>query len=134
MPHISSELTPSRHAGVGLRALEARRVPCAAHVQLACRRQFSERNQLTNTTFLCVAREVPGSVMGVIDRPQNYINRIRSPAIQGLPRVTVHILHHSLTLVYLRQRVDDAKLQVDRSWEAVRESKNLLRRLHTEGF
>jgi len=72
--------------------------------------------------------------MGVTDRPQNYINRIQSPATQGLPRVTVHMLHHSLTLVYLRQSIDDAKLQVARSWEAVRGSENLLRRLHTEGF
>ena len=71
--------------------------------------------------------------MGVTNRPQNYINRIQSRACPE-PRVTVHMLHHSLTLVYLRQSIDDAKLQVDRSWEAVRESEDLLRRLHTEGF
>jgi len=73
--------------------------------------------------------------MGITDRPQNCNDRIRRPAIQGLSEETVHILHNSLVgLVYLRQSLEDAKLQVDRSYEALRESEKLLRRLRMAGF
>jgi len=73
--------------------------------------------------------------MGTTDRPQNCIDGIRCPAIKGLPRETVHILHHSLVgLVCMQRSIEDVKLQVDRSWDAVRESRKLLHRLRKEGF
>jgi len=67
--------------------------------------------------------------MDMTDRPQN------CPAIQRLSKETVDVLHDSLAgLVYLRQSLEDAKLQVDRSVDALRESDKLLRRLSGEGF
>jgi hypothetical protein len=73
--------------------------------------------------------------MAISDRPQNCIDRIRCPAIDGLSRETVHILHKSLVgLVYLRRSIEDTKLCVDRSWDAVRESNKLLHRLRIDGF
>jgi len=73
--------------------------------------------------------------MGITDQPQNCNYPIRRPAIQGLCQETVHILHNSLVgLVYLRRSLEDAKLQVDRSYDALRESEKLLRRLRMQGF
>src|SRR5262245_27991717 len=46
--------------------------------------------------------------MGTSDRPQNCIDGIRCPAIKGLPRETVHILHHSLVgLVCMQRSIED---------------------------
>ena len=73
--------------------------------------------------------------MSSTDRPLDCVDRIRCPAIKGLPRETVHILHDSLvSLVHLQRSIEGARLQVDRSCDAVRESKKLLHRLRMEGF
>ena len=70
--------------------------------------------------------------MGVTDRPQYYIDRIRGTEV--LSRETVRMMHHSLVLDCLRQSIEDAKIQIDHSWVAVHESRRLLRRLRTDGF
>lgn len=75
--------------------------------------------------------------MGIAHRPipKNCIDQIRCPAIQGMPRETVHMLHDSLVgLVYLRRSIEHTQLHVDRSLDAVRECEKLLHRLRMEGF
>lgn len=64
-----------------------------------------------------MAREGERGIISIFDQPPNCIDRIRCPAIEGLSRESVHILHKSLVgLVYLRRSIDNTKLCVDRSW------------------
>jgi len=58
------------------------------------------------------------------------IDDIRCPAIKGLPEDVVHILHHSLVeIAIMRQSIESANQEVERSLLAVFESCELLREL-----
>lgn len=73
--------------------------------------------------------------MGVNGQPQNCIDDIRCPAIKGLPRETIVMLHKSLvSIAHMRLSIESVNFQVYRSSSAVHESKELLRRLRREGF
>ena len=74
--------------------------------------------------------------MRVADQPpDNCIDHLRCPAIDGLPPETVAMLHHSLVdIVRMRRSIESAGRQVRHSLDAALDSAELLRRLHLEGF
>jgi hypothetical protein len=73
--------------------------------------------------------------MAVNERTQHCVDDIRCPAIEGLPPETVAMLHHSLVdIVHMRRSIESVKLRTRNSLDAARESAELLRRLHLEGF
>jgi phosphoribosylcarboxyaminoimidazole (NCAIR) mutase len=73
--------------------------------------------------------------MNVVERTQNSIDSIRCPAIRGLDKDTVHMLHISLVqIVQMRRSIERAELQIRRSSRAAYESVELLRRLYERGF
>jgi len=55
---------------------------------------------------------------------------VRCPVVKGLPDDVYHILHHSFVhIIRLRRSIESADAQVDRSREAILESRELLMRL-----
>jgi hypothetical protein len=69
------------------------------------------------------------------EQPQDQIVRLHCPAIQGLPRETVHALHKGLvTIALMRMSIEFAGIQLRRSHRALLESNELLERVCKDGF
>jgi len=73
--------------------------------------------------------------MNLDSRRIGSLGRIRCPAIKGLPRDIVTMLHRSLVdLVLMRQSIRTVNIQLERSQTAMDETKQLLERLRKNGF
>jgi hypothetical protein len=84
--------------------------------------------------FLVSAGKTVG-VMDPVEWPEDLIDHIRCPRIQGLPHETIHLLHKSLVhIVNMRRSIERANLQRDRSILAALEAEQLLARLRRDGY
>jgi len=73
--------------------------------------------------------------MHLDSQPITSLNRIRCPAIKGLPPDIVTMLHRSLVhLVLMRQSIRTVNIQLERSQSAVLETRELLDRLRKNGL
>ena len=67
--------------------------------------------------------------------PQHSINDIRCPAIKGLRRDVVILLHKTMVgMTMMHLSIETAYIHIDRSRRAALESRELLTRLRIQGF
>jgi len=63
------------------------------------------------------------------------IEDVRCPAVKGLPDDVYHLLHHSFVhILRMRRSIASADAHLDRSWEAILESREMLQRLRHDGL
>jgi len=61
---------------------------------------------------------------------RNRIEDLRIPCVKGLPDDVYHLLHHSFVhILRMRRSIETIRGQIDRSLEAILESKEMLERL-----
>ena len=64
------------------------------------------------------------------ERRRKRIEDVRCPVVKGLPDDVYHMLHHSFVhILRMRRSIESADAQVDRSREAILESRKMLVRL-----
>jgi hypothetical protein len=73
--------------------------------------------------------------MGVMPSPVTCVDSLRCPRIEGLPAGVVTQLHQSIVrLVQLRRSLEITSLHLERSKEAVWQSRQLLEKIRKDGF
>jgi len=70
-----------------------------------------------------------------VERCRKRIEDVRCPVVKGLPDDVYHMLHHSFVhIIRLRRSIENADAQVERSREAILESREMLQRLRLDGL
>jgi len=68
-------------------------------------------------------------------QPLKPVDTVRCPRIEGLADDVIALLHQSnVRLVQMRRSLELTSMHIERSREAVRESRQLLSRVHKNGF
>ena len=63
------------------------------------------------------------------------IEDVRCPAVNGLPDDIYHVLHHSFVhILKMRRSIENTDAIIDRSVDAILETRQMLKRLQSEGF